>query len=301
MKRFHIDRCPPVERESALKCLHTSLSPDQQIALVQTLDLLRGADESLFEGLLVAKTENKLIAAAWVQLTPGSAAVVWPPAFDNPAASDLISAVGGLLEEREIALAQIVIAANEAVDEKLLAIGGFRRLVDLVYLTLEQTNFPRYLGDEVLSFIPCATEHPERLQATIKQSYAGTLDCPELNDLRDPADVVAGYKVQGTFNPENWFLVRFENQNVGVLILADHPPGENWELVYMGVVPTARGQGFGERFVRFAIEQARKKGAERLVLAVDERNSPALDMYRRVGFVMWDRRIVYARLRKGDK
>ncbi|MDZ4659624.1 MAG: GNAT family N-acetyltransferase [Bythopirellula sp.] len=297
MNGFQILRCSSTERESALKCLHAGLSPDQQTAFIQTLDLLRGSDASLFDGLLVAKSDDKLIAATWVQFTPGSAAIVWPPAFDSPAANELMVAIDRLLDEQKIALAQIVIAANEFVDENLLAVGGFRQLVDLAYLTLERSNFPRYLAKSALEFEPRATDHTQRLQATIKHSYAGTLDCPELNDLRDPAEVVAGYQVQGTFNPENWFLVRSADQDVGLLILAEHPPGENWELVYMGIVPTARGQGFGEQVVRFAAEQARKNGAERLVLAVDERNSPALDMYRRLGFVMWERRIVYARLR----
>lgn len=295
MNRFQILRCPPPERESALKCLHAGLSADQQTAFIQTLDLLRGSDASLFDGLLVAKSDEKLIAATWVQFTPGSAAIVWPPAFDSPAASDVMVVIARLLDDHKIALAQIVIAANEAVNEDLLAVGGFRRLVDLAYFTLERSNFPRYFAQERLDFEQNATEHPERLQATIRQSYAGTLDCPEINDLRNPAEVVAGYQVQGRFKSENWFLVRSADQDVGVLILAEHPPGENWELVYMGLVPTARGHGFGEQVVRFAAEQARKNGAERLVLAVDERNLPALDMYRRLGFVMWERRIVFAR------
>jgi ribosomal protein S18 acetylase RimI-like enzyme len=132
----------------------------------------------------------------------------------------------------------------------------------------------------------------------IEQSYEGTLDCPELNDLRTAAEVVEGYKVQGSFDPDKWFLVQSEDVDVGVLILTEHPPGETWELVYMGVVPSARGRGLGEAIVRFGIEQARQSNAERLVLAVDERNILALEMYRRVGFVMWDRRCVYARVYK---
>lgn len=297
MSSVEISRCGRNEYQAALKILHDGLSTDQQASLVQTLDLLRGGDESIFDGLLVAKFESQLVAAAWIQFTPGLAAVVWPPGFDSPVAKPLLQAVSEILEHKQIALAQIVIAATESVSEDLLAEGGFHRLVDLAYLTLERSNFPNFANSHTLEFLPHADQHPQRLELVIKQSYEGTLDCPELNDLRTPAEVIDGYKVQGEFNSQNWFLVRHANQDVGVLILAEHQPGENCELVYMGVTPNARGQGFGELIVRFAIERAKQMGVERLVLAVDERNSPAFELYRRLGFVMWDRRTVYARLR----
>ena len=65
----------------------------------------------------------------------------------------------------------------------------------------------------------------------------------------------------------------------------------------MGVIPDARGNGFGSQIVRFAIARAAEAGAERLVLAVDQKNTPALAMYRDAGFTHWDRRTVYARLK----
>jgi ribosomal protein S18 acetylase RimI-like enzyme len=297
MSSIEISRCVPHDFQAALKVLHDGLSVDQQASLVQTLDLLRGSDESIFAGLLVAKSDDHLIAATWIQFTPGEAAVIWPPGFDSPAAKPLLQSVGELLEQNQIALAQIVIAATESVREDLLAIGGFHRLADLAYLTLERSNFPNFANRHTLEFWPHADQSQQRLENVIKQSYVGTLDCPELNDLRSPAEVIDGYKVQGVFNPQNWFLVRCEHQDVGVLILAEHQPGENCELVYMGVIPNARGRGFGEQIVRFAIERAKQMNVERLVLAVDERNSPAFELYRRLGFVMWDRRTVYARLR----
>jgi ribosomal protein S18 acetylase RimI-like enzyme len=65
----------------------------------------------------------------------------------------------------------------------------------------------------------------------------------------------------------------------------------------MGVVPAARGKKIGEQIIRFALDAAARRGAERLVLAVDEANTPALRGYERAGLVVWDRRVVYARLR----
>jgi ribosomal protein S18 acetylase RimI-like enzyme len=51
--------------------------------------------------------------------------------------------------------------------------------------------------------------------------------------------------------------------------------------------------------VRRAQEHVRAAGRERLVLAVDERNWPAIRMYSAAGFEAWNRRAVF--LRKIDE
>jgi ribosomal protein S18 acetylase RimI-like enzyme len=295
MSRFAISRCSAAELQPALKCLHEGLSSDQQAMLVATLDSLASGNQADFSGLLVAKHDEHIVAATWVQFTSGSAAVVWPPSLDSPAARDLFSTAANLLDDKQTALAQILFSATDPIDEAVLVPSGFHRLADLAYLTLELANSLKRV-ETSLRFEPHADQQPERLGTVITQSYQASLDCPELNDLRTPAEVIAGYKLQGQFASNNWFLISADDADVGCLILAEHSPGENVELVYMGIVPEARGLGYGEEIVRFAVEQARTTSAKRLVLAVDERNAPALAMYRRVGFVMWDRRTVYARL-----
>jgi GNAT superfamily N-acetyltransferase len=68
------------------------------------------------------------------------------------------------------------------------------------------------------------------------------------------------------------------------------------ELVYFGLVPEARGAGYGEWLIRWAQYVAREAGRERIVLAVDARNQPASDTYLRCGFEEWGRRAVWLRL-----
>lgn len=301
MFQIHVRSCPPADIKQALEVLHAGLPADQRGTLLQTLAAMAPLDPREFRGLLVAITDEAIVAAAWIQFMPGNSAAVWPPAFDSPVAKHLFSAINQVLETRGTALAQMLFSPAEPIDEKLLAIGGFSKLADLAYLTLERANSPKASANSQLEFVPRACDFPDRLHVTIEKSYEGTLDCPELNDVRAPAEVVEGYKLQGKFEPGNWFLVQSSGADVGVLILAEHPPGETWELVYMGVVPSARGRGFGEAILRYAIEHVWNSRAERLVLAVDERNTLALEMYQRVGFVMWDRRRVYARVYKPGK
>jgi hypothetical protein len=195
MSSFEICHCSTTDLQPALKCLHAGLSGDQQTMLVATLDSLAGGEHAGFSGLLIAKRAEHIIATVWVQFTPGSAAVVWPPALDSPAARDLITAVATLLDERQTTLAQILFAATDPIDEPVLVAGGFRRLANLAYLTLERANFPRS-AEMSLRFEPHADQYPERLGSVIARSYQASLDCPELNDLRTPSEVIAGYKIQ---------------------------------------------------------------------------------------------------------
>ena len=75
--------------------------------------------------------------------------------------------------------------------------------------------------------------------------------------------------------------------------LSDYPEYDNWELVYMGVAPWARGKGWGIEIVRYAEWRTAQAGRKRLVLAVDAANRPGIAMYTAAGFQAWDRRVVW--------
>jgi len=116
-----------------------------------------------------------------------------------------------------------------------------------------------------------------------------------LNGVRDVDSVVTGYQATGNYRPENWQIVRAGGEDVGVLLLADHPKAGHWELMYMGLAPEARGNNWGRQVTQYAQWLARSARVERIVLAVDSVNEPALRMYRSSGFEIWDKRDVYVR------
>jgi hypothetical protein len=130
----------------------------------------------------------------------------------------------------------------------------------------------------------------------VERTYQGSLDCPALDGVRRIADVLEGYRAIGIFDPTRWIIARHREQDIGCLLLADHPRDHQWELVYMGVVPEARGHGWGVAIARHAQWLARQAGRKRLVLAVDAANLPAIAVYAAAGFVTWDHRSVYLRI-----
>ena len=63
----------------------------------------------------------------------------------------------------------------------------------------------------------------------------------------------------------------------------------------MGLVPEVRGRGWGRQITRYAQWLGRGARIERILVAVDAANEPAVAAYRSTGFELWERRSVYLR------
>ncbi|BBO33521.1 GNAT family N-acetyltransferase [Lacipirellula parvula] len=308
---------PPAWRPAALRKLHDALPGDLQAGLAQALHATGVADAAAWDGLLIAPTSSAALAAsvheadpaaiaavAWVQRLPGDTACLWIPPVNDAAGLAVMRAAAAFVDERHIPLTQLVASPDDGYADADCELAGFPRFTTLRYLYVDLTGDALPVGahrqpsaPNGLHFAGDAEREAVRLQQLIEQTYVGTLDCPQLDGVRPLAEVLEGYRSQGTHRPEHWYLAQAEGLDVGVLILAEHPGLGNWEVVYMGVAAAARGRGYGSAIVEFAMSVAASRHAERLVLAVDAANEPALQMYRALGFITWGERVVYARLR----
>lgn len=299
-----IDHSPPDRVADALRLvfgdLPTSNREDQLQAVLAGVRL----GEMSLDGLLEARREDRLVGAVFTQVQPGQTGLVWLPRLlghDEPAttARALLEAACGLLADHHVRMAQAVLETVTAADASLLRHGGFRHLAELLYLVCLEEEFPRRepLGDRAgeLSFEPHDPADQDRLIQLVNATYQDTRDCPELNGVRRTEDVLAGYRATGEFDPARWLIVRHANRDVGCLLLADHPAQNNWELVYMGLVVSARGQGWGTQIARHALWLTGRVGRPQLVVAVDGANWPAVNMYESVGFRRWDTRQIYVK------
>jgi ribosomal protein S18 acetylase RimI-like enzyme len=231
-----------------------------------------------------------------VQEYPGRTAVVWPPHAlrgGQAAKNRLAEAADEQLARREIVMAQAPLPAHDDRAAAALVHVGFAHLTQLEYMVATPRSARSDLRISELRFAPYDAREHARLAALVEATYDGADDCPELNGVRDVHDVLIGYQSTGTFDPAKWFIVSHGGRDVGVLLLAEHAPPSQWEIVYMALVPRARKQGLGTRIVYFAFEKALAAGIDSVLLAVDARNEPALRLYRHCGFRTWDQRIVY--------
>ncbi|TWU23127.1 Acetyltransferase (GNAT) family protein [Novipirellula galeiformis] len=157
----------------------------------------------------------------------------------------------------------------------------------------------------------------------VEQTYAETLDCPVLLNYRSTEQTIAGYQTTASFAPECWFTVSrtplpnlpatapqkniagttetaatatAADEGIGVVILGRHrpptasgaPPApaeshEVVELVYMGLVPSARGEHLGQDLMSAVTKIAEGLHANRLILAVDQQNYFASELYEQFG------------------
>ena len=74
-----------------------------------------------------------------------------------------------------------------------------------------------------------------------------------------------------------------------------HPDVRHAEIVYVALIPEVRGRRWGLELIKLALELARRASAERVVLAVDAANQPAIRLYNELGFFEFDRRAVWVR------
>lgn len=77
-------------------------------------------------------------------------------------------------------------------------------------------------------------------------------------------------------------FARFDDQIVGTCALQKQ--GDEWELTKMAVTETLRGRKIGKTLALAAIERARTLGAKALFLVTNSSLTPAVTLYRTLGF-----------------
>jgi mycothiol synthase len=294
---------PPEDWPAALGLLFRDLPDDvRRRQLEATLEQFR-AEPAVGGGLLEARSGGKRVATIWVQLQAGRVASLWPPQVADETVVEserlcqmLLAAACELVQRGGARMIQALLQTDSGAEALRLRSAEFEHAADLLYLVSPASAFPSTAPPDGLEFEPFSGAAAARFETIVERTYAGTRDCPRLNGVRPTAEVLAGYRSVGDFKPVNWLIARHGGADVGCLILAEHPQQRIWELVYMGVVPESRGRGWGLALARQAQWMARRAGAERLVLAVDAANEPALRGYAAAGFIGWDRRSVFLML-----
>lgn len=233
-------------------------------------------------GLLVARRNGTPVGAAVVQLLPGGSAVVVPPSPQGGEVADILAtATVDFLQNSPSVIAHLFLDPSEVSKAVPLLRYGFRSAATITHMLRDLEHLPPPpIG---LTFTPSAVD-PVLFGETLLDTYIDSLDVPEANTDRPADDILTGYR-PGQPDPPHWWLARDSaGTPVGLVILIPPRFSPTWELGYLGVVPAARGSGFGTTLLRFALRTARELGASHLTLSVDTRNEPALALYRSHGF-----------------
>jgi mycothiol synthase len=307
--------CPPPARGAALEVLYRRVPEALRYRLiVEVLEEAKRGEIDL-SGLWIARERaGRIVGTLLSQPLAGKAAAVWAPevkpSWRRPAlAAGLLRAALDDLRTRGFRLAQAVL--DESADPRAardLKRGGMPRVTELLYLERE-TSLPLQVADET----PCLSDHSDgprasptfewqpferaresEFRSVLQATYEGSLDMPELEGARTLDDIMAGHRAAGRFVADRWQLGHISGRPdaAAVLLLAEVPSRDVWEVVYLGLTPAARGYRLGRVVLQHAIDLARAH-VPRLELAVDCRNTPATRLYQSAGFIARDRRAVH--------
>jgi ribosomal protein S18 acetylase RimI-like enzyme len=290
----------PDDLAPAFRLMFGRLPAEQREARVANALYLTGRGELQRESVVVARGRRGLVGALVCVPLRGASGLFWPPhVLEGPRQREvedrLVRFATDWLRRRGAKLAQALLPPDEAALADPLLRNGFAHVTRLLYLRHDLGVLPEEGTGAVpnVVFLPYRAETIDQFHQTLLRTYEATLDCPELNGVRDLAEIIDGHQGQGRHDPEHWWLAEEAGRPVGAVLTAELPDLGGWDLSYVGVVPEARGRGLGGRLTRKALVEARAAGAGCVTLAVDMRNGPAWNMYRRLGFEPAEKREVY--------
>lgn len=261
---------------------------EEPAAEAQVLEFLQFAHQRSIDvhDLWVIAIGNRLVWAMLPIISPGhTALLLMPPARpDSASVRPLIESVCEYVETRGVTLAQVMLDPADAPGRSIFVNHGFREMAHLIYL---QTAVPGHIAavspPESFWWQTYSEQTHAGFEQTILESYQQSLDCPALNGMRNISDVIKGHQAAGEFNPRFWFLLSERDVPRAVLLLSRVPRTDSAELVYLGLTPAARRRGISDLLMRQALWATHEMGLNRLTLAVDSNNVPALRLYHRHG------------------
>ena len=284
-----------------------------------------GIDLSLVWGTVEYRTTKPNVfvrQACLAVLGAGKTAMMFvsePPRSGDPGGtskgieerSDCVRAACEFLAGRvsaPVRIAQALPDHKESWAVESFRIAGFLKVGDLMYMKrvgVEPHNphpsnsWPK--GVEITAFAELAHQSEHAAHAAVvnalDRSYEGTLDCPELCGLRDTADVAQSHRATGEFDPTLWWIVKLDGIPHGCLLLNPCRELRSVELVYLGLSPALRGSGLARGLLSWGLSRAAKGRSNwDVTCAVDSRNTPALKLYRGLGFREGARRVALVKV-----
>jgi mycothiol synthase len=287
------------ELEAAFQLIFQHVAAEDRTARIANALQLIEQEELDPRGVWVVRGQNELLGAMVCMPVSGASGLVWPPQAVTHTCrveieDQLLQSALAWLRQCGAKLAQVLLSQDENYLAPPLLRNGFSRITSLWYLR-HDLGFPAELLSEEthLVYQDYASCNQALFHETLLRTYEGTADCPEVNGIRDLREIIEGHQAQGKYDPRRWFLAFAGNLAVGVLMLTEIPEWHGWDISYVGVVPEARSRGLGRELTCKALRDAQAAGAVQVTLAVDDRNLPARNLYRQLGFESFDQREVY--------
>lgn len=131
----------------------------------------------------------------------------------------------------------------------------------------------------------------ESLVRLLELTLVKSLDMPESIEVRRPEDILRRWIIGRSDEDSLVLVAESQGQMVGFLVAThdiDEEEGSEIEIQYLGVAEAHRRQGWATRLIKQLFRIAREWKVEKLTVFVDERNHPAIQLYQRMGFRVFE-------------
>ncbi len=303
----HVNLCSE-DLAAALRWIHVDMSPRDVELLVEEAVLrssVHGGQLGIAQLPMLSWHERECIAGSYFKVLSGNVATLGGvravPGWEQAAVNILTGQIDGL-NRLGLSQVQAIVRAQDRATAELVQRAGMQLLTEIEHLWLDVCAFASLASDasraaasmraaavrervSTVEWRAVGAMNHDVLARFIDETFAGTLDCPALNGRRTPAEVLDGFLDGRQLSDVNlhWELLAVDQAPVGCLLMQAYE-SDLMELVYMGLVPTARGRGLGKAMVARAIANAQRRACSNLVVAVDRDNWPARNVYLDWGF-----------------
>lgn len=240
------------------------------------------------DGLLGLYDGGSIVGCAFSQVFPDGYVSHWLPEVvgDNSEGEDLL--MQRSLRRSEHAggrIHQVMLEPERRHRSPSLIRNGFVYLTRVLNLVrTRSTSRPAPVRPEPLGTVRLHAVEPRlfgTIQELIPRTHRDTLDCPELNGLQSPEEILAGYRISAP-DPSLWRALECDSRFVGLTVVSRSPAA--LELNYLGVLPEYRRRGLAAVLLAELLDIAGMLGIETISANVDRRNLPARQLYESFGF-----------------
>jgi mycothiol synthase len=287
MPSFTVSRPAPHELLSALRIL-VGDGAEQELRAERCRNSLTVGDYDP-DGLFIARNAaGRVSGSIMVQAMPGALGVAWPPRGENKQIEDALALTAcDWLRTSGVKVCQAFASTEECSDMASLERNGFDRVTQLVFMRREVDIVAGWSRSSRVPARCCPWSGvlTDEEAGVLLATQEATLDCPELNGVRTPQEVLDGFSPGSPTNCSWLYTIDEGGEMIGVLLFDKGPEPFVLELSYLGLIPSVRGRGLGGTALAFANAVAAGCGYQSVSVSVDARNEPALRLYRRHGFV----------------
>jgi len=245
--------------------------------------------------LWVAHRGGEPLASTLIVPNRGHTAMVFTSPLETwegiPTLAQLVARAGRAQDAARVRLLQALLEPQQQLEQQALLDAGFSDLAHLLYMQRRAPRQRPSLHLDGIEHVHWSEAHRDLFANAILQTYQDTMDCPGLLGLRQIDDIIAGHMATGEFFPQLWFALHQHGKPVGAMLLNRIPQQQALELVYLGLVPAWRGKGLARKMLEHGMGLARPHDADNVLLAVDENNTPALNLYKSMRFSINGRKL----------